>query len=483
MAGLTVPLAKSDDFDAWGGPANAANSGGFFGAMVCCRRRTRFEGGDQRKEAPHRAASHFHELTGRTSGMLNMAQAKTILVELNHCLPNSVIEDSFRDACRGRDTKLDYKGFMKFMGTIDNHILTKGETEFHTMDAGSSDESSSLILCTAVMFVVMYLGSAIVYGTWFREWTVISSVYFGVVTFTTVGYGDFGFINPDAPHSRSDIEKYIGGIFVFCGVAFIGAAAGTVLDALSKQAEMKAKASIKAAEVSAPNKWKADVDPQHSGMSEAEADFDVEKKICLLYGRLWKRELPVILFTTFSGALCMCQLEDDWNFADGFYWASITMTTVGYGDLHPTKEASKLFAIVYILLAFMVIASAVSFIASIPFEVRRLRHINEVLHQFGDSLDLHELRAIADGREIQQLRTPQQQSRVLETHGASVSRAEFVIWQLLKQEKIDFGEDIVKVLLTFDQLDADGSGRLTIADIEQSIQNQEQDEFAKHSAP
>lgn len=41
---------------------------------------------------------------------------------------------------------------------------------------------------------------------------------------------------------------------------------------------------------------------------------------------------------------------ESWKRFDSFYWSFITATTVGYGDLRPTKTASKLLAIIIGLL-------------------------------------------------------------------------------------------------------------------------------------
>lgn len=36
---------------------------------------------------------------------------------------------------------------------------------------------------------------------------------------------------------------------------------------------------------------------------------------------------------------------EDWSYVDSLYFTSMTITTVGYGDLVPTTDASKLFTI------------------------------------------------------------------------------------------------------------------------------------------
>ena len=42
--------------------------------------------------------------------------------------------------------------------------------------------------------------------------------------------------------------------------------------------------------------------------------------------------------------------KEGWPPFDSFYWSFVTATTVGYGDLRPTKRASRIIAIVIALL-------------------------------------------------------------------------------------------------------------------------------------
>jgi voltage-gated potassium channel Kch len=37
--------------------------------------------------------------------------------------------------------------------------------------------------------------------------------------------------------------------------------------------------------------------------------------------------------------------NENWSWFDGIYWACITATTVGYGDIRPTKRSSRIIAV------------------------------------------------------------------------------------------------------------------------------------------
>jgi voltage-gated potassium channel len=45
--------------------------------------------------------------------------------------------------------------------------------------------------------------------------------------------------------------------------------------------------------------------------------------------------------------------REGWSRFDSFYWSFITATTVGYGDIRPTKTVPRIFAIVIALVGLM----------------------------------------------------------------------------------------------------------------------------------
>ena len=52
----------------------------------------------------------------------------------------------------------------------------------------------------------------------------------------------------------------------------------------------------------------------------------------------------IVLFSI--GTLTYHELEG-WSYTDSMYFTSITLTTIGYGDLHPTTNTSKLFTVFF----------------------------------------------------------------------------------------------------------------------------------------
>lgn len=48
---------------------------------------------------------------------------------------------------------------------------------------------------------------------------------------------------------------------------------------------------------------------------------------------------------------------EDWSWVDSIYFSTVTVTTVGFGDLVPTSDASKMFTVVYTLSGITIITT------------------------------------------------------------------------------------------------------------------------------
>ena len=62
--------------------------------------------------------------------------------------------------------------------------------------------------------------------------------------------------------------------------------------------------------------------------------------------------VSLILFATAA-----YRLLEDWSWVDSLYFSTVAVTTVGFGDLTPSTDVSKIFTVVYILAGVSVITT------------------------------------------------------------------------------------------------------------------------------
>lgn len=74
------------------------------------------------------------------------------------------------------------------------------------------------------------------------------------------------------------------------------------------------------------------------------------------------------------GTVVFYRLED-WTRIQAFYFSVVTITTVGYGDLTPTSDLSRLFTAIYILVGVSIGIVTLSLIGSEILRVRERRYI------------------------------------------------------------------------------------------------------------
>ena len=61
------------------------------------------------------------------------------------------------------------------------------------------------------------------------------------------------------------------------------------------------------------------------------------------------------VFLILAGTIAYRLLED-WSWVDSLYFCVVAVTTVGFGDLAPTSDGSKLFTVLYVLSGISIIS-------------------------------------------------------------------------------------------------------------------------------
>lgn len=73
-----------------------------------------------------------------------------------------------------------------------------------------------------------------------------------------------------------------------------------------------------------------------------------------IIGQAWRDPKLHVLMVLGAGILAtgtlFYHLVEGWRWIDSLYFSTVTLATVGYGDLHPATDLGKAFTIGYILL-------------------------------------------------------------------------------------------------------------------------------------
>jgi voltage-gated potassium channel Kch len=112
-------------------------------------------------------------------------------------------------------------------------------------------------------------------------------------------------------------------------------------------------------------------------------------KILTWWLRLRLESTVVLGATALLALIALCavlvHLEEGWSWIDSFYFAIVSITTVGYGDLVPRQEATRLFLIFYLPLG---IGVALTVLASMG--TKFLDRQRQRLERVHDAMEPHE---------------------------------------------------------------------------------------------
>ena len=268
----------------------------------------------------------------------------------------------------------------------------------------------------------------------------VDCIYFIAITVTTVGYGD---ISP-----VTNAGKVFMIVFIIVGIAL-----ATIL--ISKITNLIVEAK-EATEIAAQKKMTAqlekDLEVLHSKLGammnaddiarfteKAHAQHSEPAKVHPVL-RVIFHPLGVITAVILIGAATFHSLEGV-SYLDGVWWAVVTSTTVGYGDILPETDGGKIFSACYAFFVVGVMGWAVSNVASDAIATK-------AQHE-------HELRLFTLS------------ARWLAEQGGDkgyVDKVDFIRAMLVARGVID-KDDFNRIASRFDMLDINGDGTLDVADL------------------
>ena len=95
-----------------------------------------------------------------------------------------------------------------------------------------------------------------------------------------------------------------------------------------------------------------------------------------LYSAVSDRQVRLLLGLTLAvivGAAVVYRLIEGWRWVDAFYFAAVTVATVGYGDFAPVTDAGKLFTIFYLVIGVGLFVAAAAALAEHVIDRARTR--------------------------------------------------------------------------------------------------------------
>lgn len=345
-----------------------------------------------------------------------------------------------------------------------NAILEEFES-FKQMKDEDFGPTRKLTNAAAVLAVIFLLYTALL-GRYEFGWSICDSCYFMAQTVTTIGYGD---LVPQNQRQRLEIT-----IYMILALTLGATALGIMTQRfISEDASMLENLDSEIAQLVEEDKERESTHVRHRPTGTVIEDDDATAPKPLHFGRrrlighelnmkrMWFQAISntaqlvgIVVF----GALMMLWLEKDWSFNTALYWATETVTTVGYGDLVPTRTTTKWFFVFYALTGTYIFGKSVAYIASMPLQNHRFNVEKRVLKQFEKGLSEQMLQAFFEKDEdVGIMCKASKESK-------TINRAEFVLHALLLLDRIKTS-DLLDANDAFNQLDIDFNEQLDKDDV------------------
>ena len=352
------------------------------------------------------------------------------------------------------------------------HAIGLKDAETRTTTLNDSYDPTLLLMWLPIM--VVYLGIGILYYYFACEFKFIDACYFCFVTFTTVGYGDHGDMGDfytvvnhnsdgDEVSLPGDVTAAFTSFFMLAGVLVMGVAATLVLD-LGSFMTTRAVKWVHQQEhrfAACFPQMREEALPSEDGEIEAdELPLTPKEKLVMAMHSL-KTGLCnpafVDVFITIIAVIVLLiaagifyAVHEGATFFQGFYFACATCTTVGYGDLSPSEDLTKVLALFLLPVGSVLTAKMLGDMSGVLFRVQSMKMERAVMKQFGSGIKFQDFADL---------------KMQIGSDGANptITKNEFLLAMIMRLGRLR-EDDKALIEMVYHELDADQSGFLDISD-------------------
>jgi voltage-gated potassium channel len=201
------------------------------------------------------------------------------------------------------------------------------DTEGDIGESVTAEMDIKLSTCVYGILLYLMLGT-VFYSFVFERWSIVDSLYFSVVTFTTVGYGDY------TPSTHA--ARLFTSAFALMGISFLGLALGVIGDKVlaiqleTVNKEMGDRNASRVLKVFGSGQASSNVAlPVQDGSADAPLHETARKlkkeEVSCWSGFLYYVPVVALLF----GGSAVIGWTEGWNWSQAIYYCTITTTTIG----------------------------------------------------------------------------------------------------------------------------------------------------------
>eukprot|EP00977_Amphora_coffeiformis_P009373 scaffold2155_cov162-Amphora_coffeaeformis.AAC.2 len=252
----------------------------------------------------------------------------------------------------------------------------------------SSVTSLSFTLKECLVAIAIYLGIGVTfYSTIMENWSIVDSIYFSIVVFTTVGYGDLVPQNPAA--------KLFTCFFSLGGIAFLAAAMAAIGSSIVETEIKTVRAARRVTQRNVLGGLKRFLLDRKKETATAAAnvtttaavpftpppirvvDHQAEPPPKISVFEVVSRVVPRLGLLVAMGLL-LGRIEG-WSVVDSVYFGLTTAGTVGFGDKAPTLQSTRLLASICIPISVAIGGEILGTIAAAFLKHRRAQLFNTLV--------------------------------------------------------------------------------------------------------